>query len=693
MYLIQNLKNKSDKFKLYDFYDNLTTSQGIDLFELEGVKPINIFIGANNSRKSRLIRQIFVDQSFISESKLSNFILDFLPYCELLKNNISQQVRISENSSTRIWALYNDSDYKSIKEILPQNTSIHGLVVGIRDIENYENMAIDYFFNPSQKSRLSTSQSTYKLTYVLFHYFNALKNEVGLSQVFSFNGINIESFKDIDFDKIIKCLNFLSDNKHSETSIIPKKKIYIPIFRTSHSFYESGKRKEYDMFLNSTIMNFFPNFISDNDVISRIYTGFDFNEKVLTSRNSIKPIREKFDKFQKFIGDEFFNGKAVDIIGNYSRNSDEKVIKIHIEGEGGYDAPINELGDGIQALILMLYPIFMANSEEWFLIEEPELNLHPGYQKIFIKTIVQHPEIKDKNLKFFFTTHSNHFIESAVEYPNDIALYRIQKHFKDNESNFSAIDLISDDYTSVLNAIGVNNLSVMLANCSIWIEGNSDRRIIGAFIKAYLEANDIGFSPQEGLHFSFFEYGGSLLGHYIFPEDNVHDDKINAKFLANRIFLLADEDLNKNKKHDKYRKLTEANNNKSSLKFVYSTTIGVEIENILTKKMLMMFAKEFLGVSSSSELHKFETLKDSDLKKKKIGNVIQECLPSLKKKFKLDNGSLTGDYKGKLSGFIAEKIDSGVFDWNEIKTNKSAKVIIENMISFIKKHNPQVSEN
>lgn len=87
-----------------------------------------------------------------------------------------------------------------------------------------------------------------------------------------------------------------------------------------------------------------------------------------------------------------------------------------------------------------------------------------------------------------------------------------------------------------------------MSNCSIWVEGITDRIYLRSYLKAYEinkknEPDYIKF--KEDIHYSFFEYAGSNLSHYIF--DNSDDfqeekNKIKGQFLSNKIFLIADKD-------------------------------------------------------------------------------------------------------------------------------------------------------
>ncbi|MCG9910859.1 MAG: AAA family ATPase [Flavobacteriales bacterium] len=674
--MIQKLE-KTDNIQniVHDFHENIYPSDLFDFFEFGPIKNINIFIGENNSRKSRLIRQLFANPIYVSKNIISHENIEFLKFLKLIKENLIENVSINNNDSSTI-------DLALPSEIEPKLTELKylignsGISVSKNSLDTFIQNVINFILpdTDTQKADLYENK-IFKLLRVII-----LRNELNLlskrvSSRFKLNGIRITSdFEVVDFDNVKSVLDRIdSGSKISSDLMNPNSKMYFPVFRSSHSFFHNDVKITEDILKDTTANNFFKN---QEKAKLNIYTGFDFSEKILVARTGRKDSRNKFNDFENFVSKHFFGGKPIDITSTYSNKNEEKSVKIYIDGEDKHDRTINELGDGIQALLLMLYPIFMADENTWFFIEEPELHLHPGYQKLFIKTILENENIFNKNLKFFITSHSNHFLESAIEYKNDISIFRLQKVIN---ANYSRILPIAENYTDVLRSIGVNNLSVVMANCSIWVEGNSDRLIIQKFLEVYLnEVLQKRFII--GLHYTFFEYGGSLLGHYLFDETkNEENEKIKAMFLSNRIFLLADYDKKRQSKHSIYQLVSQ--NNKE---FKYQTTIGVEIENIIPASILLKFSEEVLKAEIKDSNAFISYIKKNNTHKR-VGSILKEVLPNVRLKFCAENGTLTNDYKRKLSEFISKQQK---LDWNAIKENKFAKEIIEKMGSFIESNNP-----
>ena len=325
----------------------------------------------------------------------------------------------------------------------------------------------------------------------------------------------------------------------------------------------------------------------------------------------------------------------------------------------GIEHPVYEIGDGIQAVIILLFPIFTANKNDWFFIEEPEINLHPGLQRLFIETLLSDDYLKTKNLKFFFTTHSNHFLDSSL-INNNISIFQFQK--KKDESFFIKNNVRPDK--EVLDLLGVNTSSVFLANTSLWIEGPTDRKYLSKFLKLHTEHH--GLQPlKEDIDFAFFEYGGNLIEHYLFDEKedfNEEDvrNKINSFALSNKIFLLADNDNAKNGSKKDLRRLALKKLSDENDNFTYQNTVVTEIENLLPKKISQDFMSELLKSETSLLKAKKGRFDRKDYRNIGLGEFYETFFISKKipkkdfKAFKAESGTLKNDYKIKLANFVIE---------------------------------------
>ena len=123
----------------------------------------------------------------------------------------------------------------------------------------------------------------------------------------------------------------------------------------------------------------------------------------------------------------------------------------------------------------------------------------------------------------------------------------------------------------LLASLGVRPSSVYLANCTVWVEGITDRLYITKYMKKYLEIikkeEELFESNQPNrlslykfrssaiqrlmpnYHYTFVEYAGSNLTHWDFSDeftDHLDDRGLNALLTTSSVLLIADGDI-KNK--------------------------------------------------------------------------------------------------------------------------------------------------
>ena len=214
-----------------------------------------------------------------------------------------------------------------------------------------------------------------------------------------------------------------------------------------------------------------------------------------------------------------------------------------------------------------------------------------------------------------------------------------------------------------------------MSNCSIWVEGISDRLYLKSYLYAYCKHLDV---PEfiDSYHYSFFEYAGSNLAHFMF-DDNVEDKHIRALSLSNNIFLTSDEDISKEAKHEALRAF-------KSDSFEYHTTGAIEIENTISSTILKRILIDILDleVSRVSRMK----IQSSDYRSKPIGDFIIDRKYSTRK-LRAASGTLTSDYKAKFSNYVYNGIYEGSITWEDIKENPDAVRLTKAMYKFIKSIN------
>ncbi|MEZ8855804.1 AAA family ATPase [Vibrio atlanticus] len=330
-----------------------------------------------------------------------------------------------------------------------------------------------------------------------------------------------------------------SINNHNEAELI-----YIPTLRGLRPI----DLKE-DHYSTRTEKDYFDNL--EELPLLNIFTGHSFYEEIRNKLLNNFDSRMQVIKYEEYLSRHFFNNRRVSLIP--SSSNDVVLIKIGSEQEH----PIYKLGDGIQSIIILTFKLFTASEPSIFLIEEPEQHLHAGMQMALIEAFSLNPQHL-----IFLTSHSNHLLDIAQESEN-ISVFNVSK----DKNNISQVKYLSD-YSSALKDLGVRASSVMLSNCSIWVEGVTDKLYIRSLIHKYVEylesnneedddnaAIDAFRSMQENLHYVFIEYQGSNVMHWDFGEEWLEGEKTSlAKALSNNVCLIADKDIETKDGRDTYLK-------------------------------------------------------------------------------------------------------------------------------------------
>lgn len=661
---------KNDKH--FESYFNEDDEQ---LDRLKDASKINIFVGANNSGKSRFIRGVLDIKSihFMPFGKLSKIISNvnnfFTEKSFSAKAILGYRSYISRNISN-----VEENGYIKLKKItLTRNTDV------IKQELTFNREVISFLGNnPAQYFNINNNLTTIERSVTIPNFLDEIETEIN---------------KEKEHEKII----------------------FIPTLRTSHSIFENDNEKGFkkistDVFKQTILKNYLElqkidenqqkemQENEDKEERLEIFTGLNLYNEIVNARNNVKEVREKFQKFEDFISKNFFQNKKIDIVAKFDINSknkgfnDEEIINIYIDGES---KNLYELGDGIQALIILLYKIYMAENNSIIFIDEPEINLHPGMQRLFLEQITTNEFIQKKNLIFFISTHSNHFLDLTIDKDN-ISIFLFNKVVSDGKDSKFVVKNVNHGDNSTLQYLGVSNSSVFLANCSVWVEGISDRNYLKAFLKAYCRANKINY-PKEDIEFAFIEYAGSNIDHYNFDEEEL-EKKINAFSINNKILLISDFDGDyKQNKHDFYNRISEENKN-----FKYLTTKDYkEIENLLPfkvwEKTLIHFCnknivktdeqKEDVQKSIATALNR---RKEKDYKQAYIGKFLksmQGIVPEINKIWSGDSTPKTLNNKTEVSFKVLEMVEKGELTWNDFKSNRKIVEFTEEILKFIKASN------
>jgi len=594
-------------------YLNLDDSLGNDQY-ISDFRKVNFFIGPNNSGKSRIMRSMFYGQT---TSRFSDRIT----------NKFEENALILVNQLKK---------YSFVKYGTASIKDIQGLVNGVL----IESKGEDFDLDQSPASMFNKNDSK------MFYTIRAeRRNQVQYS---------IESI-------ISKLSSYFGKIK---TEIHRKKPeyLYIPIIRGTRPLVEKSQQ---DIYVHRTLKDYFSD-LAETSKTHNVFGGDNLYAEVENLLLGNSEERNLISEYEIFLATHFFH-KKITIIPQ--RKKDVLLIKIGDEKE----RLIYNLGDGVQAIILLTFPIFVRKKKNCiFFIEEPELNLHPSLQRRILNCL----SIEFPDHQYFISTHSNHFLEGISEYEN-VSLYSFKKSFKENNFHVKKLTSVKTD---ILDNLGVKNSSVLMANCTIWVEGITDRLYIQKFLEVYTnyrtDTDKLDFPLfKEDQHYSFVEYAGSNIVHWDF--DNSNNDDINAAYVSNNIFLIADSDFNskgeipQNKK-DRFKRLS------SSLKNHFTLIEAKEIENILSPKVIE-------GVVASYEKNeKIQcTKKRFVYKKKNLGVWINNSFEPLTRDYSKDNT-------------ISDKLNFCKKAIKLIKTrddlSNEAKNLCKKIYSFIRENNSEYIE-
>lgn len=313
----------------------------------------------------------------------------------------------------------------------------------------------------------------------------------------------------------------------------------------------------------------------------QIISGEDFFEFLTDSLLGMPDERQNVRDYQEKLSHYFFNNQEVTIIPNRKTNA----LQIKIGNDEQF--PISDLGDGLQQIIILTYKAFLTKQPAFFLIEEPEMHLHAGYVKQFVKFL-----LNETSHYYMATTHSNYLLDMINE-DQRIALYRVDR--EQNEETTQQYETIiqrCDNDRTILRTLGVSPSSVFLANCTIWVEGITDRLYFVQYLRKYLEK--LKTTDEElwkdysrfidGYHYAFVEYQGSNLDHWDFSIespvsiDSSQNKGLSALLVTSNALVVADSDL-----QGKHR----FNELKEQLGDNMIITLGKETENTLPRELLI----------------------------------------------------------------------------------------------------------
>ena len=529
--------------------------------ELDGLAPITIFVGANNSGKSRLMRELF-------GKSLSGYKLN---------------CRNSEGTEV------------DIGRMLPAWTEAYGVVTFDETTYSTESW-IGGFLTSKISEWLKQQDAKIAL--------NGSEDLEGKTKYLA--------LKELALGYGIKAV--IGD--------FNRKRCYVPTLRGMRPpffQYKKGEDNERykDLYKKRTLSDYFskpnPLFMGGGKG-SLILTGLSLYDDLLGRLlGRTQAERDSVRVYENFFSENFFPGQSVILIPVMEGNNDV----VHIKIGDNEERPIYDLGDGMQSLIICTYPVVTETEPgSLFFLEEPDLCMHPSLQRTFLEVLKTYH--RKMGHQFFITTHSNHLLDllednelvsifsfseiadrspdAAVSAQPDNA--NISQSTKPKPSFRIRPSNLRDRQT--LLELGVRPSATFLANATIWVEGVSDCAYLRAYMEAfihYLKAQGIDWGKRlaqrlgqykEDRHYAFVEYSGSNLEHYSFTDKGGYSEQAEVKAnvvtsvpdLCARAIVIADGDIGDNGKGDRKESFAAQLGDR----FIWLP--GKEIENMIPEALM-----------------------------------------------------------------------------------------------------------
>lgn len=411
--IIKEIKIPDDRYFIHQDEEHETQVQII-----QNLSKINIFIGENNSGKSRFLRSLIIEKE-----------LEFVPYNP---NFMAFNKSLIELKSELF-------EYSQKKPKFQELNKVVELSEGFEEIE----------FLINDEDPLNILSEINKIIESLKRRGGASIGNIPLSTI----GNNLESILKDVFDR------FPPMNLKYKF-----RKIYIPILRGLRPFNNEdvyNSRTENDYFSPKAVGDV-KNAGDKVDHNRETFTGLQVYDLIKIFLLGRLDQRNLIQEFQDFLSERFFENDEVTLIPDLNEDG---ILRIKVGEEK--EKEIYNLGDGIQSIIIMTFPLFyyknrtdLEDQNMLFFIEEPEHLLHPGLQRRLMDTF--HDE-RFKNYQFFVTTHSNHFLDITLDY-DDVSIYYLRKELDEGEeiekTPYFSIEPLSYGNINVLELLGVRNTSV-----------------------------------------------------------------------------------------------------------------------------------------------------------------------------------------------------------------------------------------
>ncbi|MGC4043589.1 MAG: AAA family ATPase [Armatimonas sp.] len=651
------------RYSNFNIYDLDGSFEFLDRDEDEMFGHINIFVGENNTGKSRLMREMakmeihqvnllrLVDEKGNSLNKQSQGAVDCIQNAVKIAENIGAQRIIGQDVDFHKRKFLDLSNFVSTEVDKFEDYRRFFDEIDMASVSNIEDVRInDDNTVILLDSGLRVNTSTRNEMMNLYEFLQVLprKDELRFCNIFigtlrSLRVVNLE------YHISLKPKKAGTSNPEPEWSKIDVYDVFERIYRDEYGFPNAPQ--------------------------TLVFTGMTIYRELIDYLLGLQEKRIIIQRYQEFLSEHFFEGKSIVLMPAI----DKGYVRIKIGDE--QERVISELGDGLQTVIILTFLPFVKNEQHeraYVYMDEPEMFLHPSMQRKLLYAL------STLNFcTFFMTTHSNHLLDITIDLPG-VAIFNFQKSATETfEGNPKVIvKKVDSDRSSCLELLGVRNSSVFLANSTIWVEGITDRWYLKKMLDSYIEKTG-KYAYKEDIHYAFVEYGGGCITHWSFLDEGIDTDedpreRIEVEYLCSKAMVIADNDNAADPDNPKGEKANRQMRLKALLGDRFRLLEGKEIENALDEEVI----RKTMAELDKRDITDVPAMDRTVYKTQGIGDYIMS-LPwsgGPKNKYGAKSGTLSEYWKMKFCRSACQHIN-----YDNLPTD--TKQVIESIYSFIEAQN------
>lgn len=626
-------------------------SSAHDSEKLIACRNLNFFIGKNNSGKSQFLRRLFVGDP----------PKDFN---STLPEDLSKQIFETVSKSIRGLELYQDAGFQAV-DLHLQVFKFQSIQEVLRHLKKTLDESAD-----SRKGR-----NPFK---------NRLENLRQIADSYKLPVVGMRQRTVISLSKYFETIiGNLTESEHAlDQNLDVESSFYIPTLRGLRPTQPNDSTSK-TPYVDRSIKDYFD---SEKQSTENVITGENLYIELTQALLGEPEQRENIREYEQALSQYFFDGATISLIPKYG----EDTINIKIGDDKQFS--VTQLGDGLQQVLILTYEAFLKRDQRCaFFIEEPELHMHAGMLRQLMNFY-----LNETKHFYFFTTHSNHLVD-MVDESSDVMIQKFQKRQDpETKQSYFQIDQCDRD-RDLLAQLGVRPSSVYLSNCTIWVEGITDRLYIHRYMQRYLQdlkdekpalyAAYQRFMPN--YHYSFVEYQGGNLTHWNFDQETAQGcDKnggLNADWVCSNALLIADGDIKG--KRDRVDVL------KKQLGDRFYLLECKEIENTLPTNLIVSTAiarfNRMNGATKQGiDISPLESITEHDFffhSKDGIGRLLDRKLGKIKANALFQDDSGTIKKKLEFCQDIIKQMDKPDCEW---QLTDSAKALCTRVFQHIADQNP-----